>query len=154
MIQGNYYLRLWYKFMFKSISHFYFIIIFQLVFGVFCYQFLIIALISMVNKIAINACVMWRSSITIYWSTLVLLGPQPIRYARLWLINVIGEWESTTDHLSFLRASVLSVRMSRYIMHLNRKSEWKVMTNLIAQELPLFNFEHLDILCAWIWPPS
>ena len=38
-------------------------------------------------------------------------------------------------------------------MHLNRKSEWKVMTNLISRELPLFNFERLDISCAWIGPP-
>jgi len=39
-------------------------------------------------------------------------------------------------------------------MHLNRTSEWKVMTIWIAQELPLFNFKRLDILCAWIPPPS
>jgi len=31
---------------------------------------------------------------------------------------------------------------------------WKVMTIWISQELSLFNFEHLDILCAWIGPPS
>jgi len=39
-------------------------------------------------------------------------------------------------------------------MRLNRTSEWKVMTTWIAQELPLFNFERLDILCAWIGPTS
>ena len=39
-------------------------------------------------------------------------------------------------------------------MCLNRKSEWKVMTIWIAQELPLFNFERLDMLFAWIGPPS
>ena len=39
-------------------------------------------------------------------------------------------------------------------MCLNRKSELKVMTIWIAQEVPLFNFERLDILCAWIGPPS
>ena len=38
-------------------------------------------------------------------------------------------------------------------MRLNRTSEWKVMTIWIAQELPLFNFERLDILCAGIGPP-
>jgi len=54
----------------------------------------------------------------------------------------------TYDHLNLSRASVLQLRMSRYIMHLNRKSEWKVMTNLISRELPLFNFEHLDIWYA------
>ena len=39
-------------------------------------------------------------------------------------------------------------------MCLNRIAELKVMTIWIAQELPLFNFECLDILCAWIGPPS
>jgi len=38
-------------------------------------------------------------------------------------------------------------------MRLNRTSEWKVMTISISRELPLFNFERLDILCAWIGPP-
>jgi len=58
------------------------------------------------------------------------------------------------DHLNFSRASVLRLRMSQYIMHLNWKSEWKVMTNLISSELPMFNSERLDILCAWIGHPS
>jgi len=30
----------------------------------------------------------------------------------------------------------------------------KVMTTWISRELPLFNFERLDILCAWLGPPS
>jgi len=38
-------------------------------------------------------------------------------------------------------------------MRLNRTSEGKVMTICISRELPLFNFEGLDILCAWMWPP-
>ena len=50
------------------------------------------------------------------------------------------------DHLDFSRASVLKLRMSRYIMRLNWKSESKVITILISRELPLFNFERLDIL--------
>ena len=58
------------------------------------------------------------------------------------------------DHLNFSRASVAQFREPRYIMRLNRTSEGKVMTIWIAQELPLFNFERLDILCAWIGPPS
>jgi len=58
------------------------------------------------------------------------------------------------DHLNFTRASVVQFQGSRYIMRLNRISEWKVMTIWISGELPLFNFERLDILCAWIWPPS
>jgi len=39
-------------------------------------------------------------------------------------------------------------------MRLNRTSECNVMTIWIAQELPLFNFERLDILCTWIGHPS
>ena len=35
-------------------------------------------------------------------------------------------------------------------MRLNRTSLWQVMTILISLEHSLFNFERLDILCAWI----
>jgi len=52
------------------------------------------------------------------------------------------------DHLNFLRASVIQFRASRYPMCLNRTSEWKDMTILISRELPLFNFERLDMWCA------
>ena len=58
------------------------------------------------------------------------------------------------DHLNFLRSSVVQFRASWYIMHLNRTSEWKVMTIWISRELPFFNFEWLDILLAWIGHPS
>ena len=55
------------------------------------------------------------------------------------------------DHLNFSRGFVVQFRASRYIMSLNQTSEWKVMTTWISRELALFNFERLDILCAWIW---
>ena len=58
------------------------------------------------------------------------------------------------DHLNFLRASVVQFRASRCIMCLNRTSVWKVKTIWISRELPLFNFEHLDMWCAWIGHPS
>ena len=38
-------------------------------------------------------------------------------------------------------------------MRLNRTSVWKVMTLWISREVPLFNFEPLDILCPWIGHP-
>ena len=57
------------------------------------------------------------------------------------------------DHLNFSRASVVQFRASRYVMRLNRTSEWKVMTIWVSREFPLFNFERLDILCAWFGPP-
>ena len=54
------------------------------------------------------------------------------------------------DHFNFSRASIIQFRASRYMMRLNRTSEWKVMTILISRELRLFNIERLDILCTWI----
>ena len=38
-------------------------------------------------------------------------------------------------------------------MLLNRTSKFKVMTIWISRGLPLFNYERLDISCAWIGPP-
>jgi len=57
------------------------------------------------------------------------------------------------DHLNFYSDSVVQFRASQYIMRLNRTSEWQVMTIWISRELPLFNFEHLDILFPGIWHP-
>ena len=54
------------------------------------------------------------------------------------------------EHLNFSRASVVKFRASRYITRIYRTSEWKVMTIWISRELPLLNFESLDILCALI----
>ena len=63
------------------------------------------------------------------------------------------------DHLNFSRAFVVQFCASRYIMRLNRTSEWIVMTIWISRDLPWFNFEHLDILysrietpCEKLWP--
>ena len=58
------------------------------------------------------------------------------------------------DLLNISRASVVQFRASQYIMRLNLTSVWKVMTICMSQQLPLLNFERLDILCAWIGPPS
>jgi len=57
------------------------------------------------------------------------------------------------DHLNFSRASVVQFLASRHIMRPNRKSVWKVMAIWISRELPFFNFEPLDILCARIGHP-
>ena len=56
------------------------------------------------------------------------------------------------DHLNFSRSSVVQFRASPYVMCLNRTSVWQFMTIWISRELPLFNFERLDVLCAWIGP--
>ena len=60
----------------------------------------------------------------------------------------------SNDHLNFSRASVAQFRACRYIMRVNRSFVLNVMTICISRELPLFNFERLDILYAWIGPPS
>ena len=57
------------------------------------------------------------------------------------------------DYLNFSRAFVVQLQPSRYIMRLNRTSVWKFMTIRISRENSLFNFERLDVLCAWIGLP-
>ena len=59
----------------------------------------------------------------------------------------------TYDHSNFSRASVVQFRASRYIMCLNRTRMWKGTTIWISREVPLFNFECLDMWCSWIGPP-
>jgi len=59
----------------------------------------------------------------------------------------------TYDHSNFSRASVVQFRASRYIMSPNRTFVWKLMTIRISRELPLFNFENVDILCPRIGHP-
>ena len=63
-------------------------------------------------------------------------------------------WVKSYVYLNFSRAFVVQFWASRYIIRLNRIPEWSVMTIWISRELPLLNFERLDILCAWIGPPS
>jgi len=58
------------------------------------------------------------------------------------------------EQLNLSRSSNVQFQASRYIMRLNRTSELTVMTIWISWDLPLFNFESLDILCAWFGPPS
>ena len=59
----------------------------------------------------------------------------------------------TYYHLNFWRGSVVHFLASLYEMRMNRTSVWKVMTIWISRELPWFNSEHLDIICARIWTP-
>ena len=58
------------------------------------------------------------------------------------------------DHLNFSSDSVVQFRVSRYTVRLNWTSESKVMIIWSSRELPLFNFERLDILFARIGNPS
>jgi len=59
-------------------------------------------------------------------------------------------WVKNYDHLNFSIAFVVQFWASRYMMRLNWTSESKVLTIWTSQELPLFNFERLEILWAWI----
>jgi len=63
-------------------------------------------------------------------------------------------WVKSYDHLNISRASIGLFRASRFVMCLNRTSEWKVMTIWISLELPLFYFERRNLWCAWIGHPS
>ena len=58
------------------------------------------------------------------------------------------------NYLNFSRSSVVKFQASPYVMCLNRTSVWKVMAIWISREVPFFNFERLDIWCAWIGHPS
>ena len=57
------------------------------------------------------------------------------------------------DRSNLSRASVVQFRACRYVMRLNRTSEWKAMTVWISRELPLFNFERVDMLFSQIGHP-
>jgi len=57
------------------------------------------------------------------------------------------------DHSNFSRASVVKFWAFRWVMSPNRTFVWKVITIRISRELPLFNFERLDILCRQIGHP-
>ena len=54
------------------------------------------------------------------------------------------------DHSNFSRASVVLFRASRWVTAPNRTFVWKDMTIQSRRDLPLFNFERLDILCPLI----
>jgi len=58
------------------------------------------------------------------------------------------------NNSNFSTTSVVQFRASRYIISPNRTSVSKVMTIRICWELPLFNFERLDIIWARIEHPS
>ena len=70
------------------------------------------------------------------------------------LCALIGHPSEKLWPFEFIESFRCSISSIWYIMRLNRKSEWKIMTIWISRELPLFNFERLDILCAGIVLPS
>ena len=119
-----------------------------------------------------------ESKVVAVWVCLVL--PCLISSITIYYVRESGIRVGSYDHLNFSRAFVLQFQAFRYINGLNRTSESKVMaigiflplwfsklsisiyygieSDIWVQEygrlnLPCaltFNFEHLDILCAWI----
>ena len=70
--------------------------------------------------------------------------------------NYVPEFDlrvKSNDHLNFSSASVVHFRAPLYVMRLNWTSEFKVVTIRISQELPLSNFERLNMWFAWIGHP-
>ena len=57
------------------------------------------------------------------------------------------------DPWNFSRGADVQFRGSGYIMRVNRTFVWQVMTIWIFRHHTLFNFERLDVLCAWIGFP-
>ena len=71
---------------------------------------------------------------------------------KLWPFKFLEIFPCSISSVS--RASLIQFRVFRYILCPNRTSKWKVMTIWISREVPLFNFERLDILCSWIGHPN
>jgi len=80
--------------------------------------------------------------------------PYSISSISIYYITESGINVQFNDHWNFSWASSVQFRASRYIMLLNRTSVWKVMTIRISWDLPVFNFERLNMWCGWIEPPS
>jgi len=95
-----------------------------------------------------------RRNRTSIWKVMTILISRELPLFNFERLGILCAWiglrVTSYDHLNFWRASVVQFQASRYIMRLNRTSLWKVMTYGISRELLLFNFERLDISCAWI----
>jgi len=99
---------------------------------------------------------MWLNQ-TSEWKVMTILISPEFPLFNNQCLDILCTWithlRESYDHSNFSSASVVQFRASRHVMCLNRNFVCKVMTILISQELPLFNFERLDIWCAWIGPP-
>ena len=88
-------------------------------------------------------------AVWICWELLCSISSVSIYYAPKSDIQV-----KCYDHWNFSSTSIVQFQATRWVMSPNWTSVWKVMTTRISQELSLFNFEHLDILCPRIEHPS
>jgi len=99
-----------------------------------------------------------RLNRTFEWKVMTIWISRELPLSNFGRLDILFAWiwppSESYDHLNFSRFSIVQFRVSRFIMRLNQTFELKVKTIWISRELSLFNFEHLDILCAWIRPPS
>ena len=70
------------------------------------------------------------------------------------LLAWIGHLSQSLWPFEFSLCFHVKFRASLNIMCLNRTSVWKVMTIGISWELPMFNFNRLNIVLAWTGHPS
>ena len=91
------------------------------------------------------------------WKVMTILISRELPLFNFQRIVILCAWighpSENLGPFEFLESIRCSITNSWYTMQLNRTSVWKVMIILISRDLPLFNFEHLDIWCAWIGPP-
>ena len=107
-------------------------------------------------------CLIW--SITIYFALEFDIGVKFYDYLNFLSASVVQFWSSwyiiglnrTSESNVMLVWTCLGLPflISRYILLVNRKDEWKVRSIWISREPPLFNFKRIDILLAWIRHPS
>ena len=76
------------------------------------------------------------------FSELPLLNFEPLDISWASIIHLSQKlWP-----FQFVETFRVQFRGSRYLVHVNRISKWNVIAICISRELPLFNFEHIDIL--------
>ena len=99
-----------------------------------------------------------RQNLTSEWKyiTILIVRELPLfNFERLdisWASMIYPSQKLTS--FEFVESFCVHFWLSQYIMRLNWTTEWKVMTVFIIQELPMINFERLNITCASIIHPS
>ena len=95
-----------------------------------------------------------RLNLTSEWKVMTTLIVRELPLFNFERLNI--SWASIIypsqklTSFEFVESFYVHFWLSQYITCLNLTSEWKVMTIWITRELPLLNFERLDMLCAWI----
>ena len=92
------------------------------------------------------------------WKLMIIWISRELSLFNFECLNILCVWIWHSSKklwpFEFQESFLVQLQASRYIMRLNLIFVWKLMKIWISRELPLFNFERLNILCAWIRPPS